>query len=284
MFPILMASVLTVSLPAAASDTTVELRSGDRVVVERFMGSLSVQGWNRPTLSIAAGEDESRGMDVSRDGDVVTVRPYDRKSRQLDIDRVLHLPSWVDLQIEGRELDVSVSGIEGTVQVRNISGDLTVDGPSRGVTLSSIEGELTVRGARGPVTARSRGEDVSLFDVRGDVNVSSGDGDLHLEDVHASTLQAETLDGDVFFSGTLAPNGTYGISVHDGDATLVLARDADARVSVSTFDGEFTSEFPVTLQGYSGGGTFDFTLGKGSARMEVKVFDGEIKLLQSGGR
>lgn len=268
---------------AVPADTTLELRRGDRVVVERLSGELRVETWARSTLSLGGDGDELRWVGVARAGGVVTVHPDDRKARRRDVDMVLRVPAWVDLEVEGRELDVDVSGVEGTVSVKNVSGDISIRGPARRVDVSSMEGEVEVRGARGPVTAQSRGDDVAVYDIRGDVDLESGDGDLRLERVTATHARAETLDGDVFFSGTLVAGGTYTLSVHDGDATVVIPDDASAEVSVSTFDGDFSSEFPVTLKGYQGKGKFDFSLGKGGARLDVKVFDGEIRLQRMGG-
>ncbi len=252
-------------------------------MVERLNGELSVEAWSRSTLSIGGGLDEVRGVGATRSGSVVTVRPEDRKARGHDVDLVLRLPAWVTLEISGRSLDVRVAGVEGGVTVRNVSGDVRLDRVAGAVSVQTVEGEIGVYGARGPVTAHSRGDDVTLSDVTGDVDAATGDGDLRLEDIRASTLRAETLDGDVFFSGTLARDGSYQISVHDGDATLVLPEDSNASVTVSTFDGELTSDFPVTLRRYEGQGVFDFKLGNGSARVDVKVFDGEIRFRRQGG-
>jgi hypothetical protein len=266
-----------------AADTALELRRGDRVVVERLNGELSVETWSRSTLSIGGNLDEVRGVGATRSGSVVTVRPEDRKARGRDVDLVLRLPAWVTLEISGRSLDVRVAGVEGGVTVRNVSGDVRLDRVAGPVSIQTVEGEIGVYHARGPVTAHSRGDDVTLENVVGDVDVATGDGDVRLENIEAATLRAETLDGDVFFSGALASDGTYQISVHDGDATLVLPGDSNASVTVSTFDGELTSEFPVTLRRYEGQGVFDFQLGEGSARVDVKVFDGEIRLRRRGG-
>jgi DUF4097 and DUF4098 domain-containing protein YvlB len=269
--------------PDTRADTTVELRRGDRVVVERLTGELSVTTWSRTSLSIGGDLDEVSGVGATRSGGVVTVRPEDRKARGRDVDLVLRLPAWVALEVSSRSLDVRVEGIEGGVTVRNVSGDIRVDRVAGPVSLTTVEGEIGVYGARGPVTAHSRGDDVTLVGVVGDVDVATGDGDLRLDDVTAFTLRAETLDGDVFFDGPLALDGTYQFSVHDGDATLVLPGDADASVTVSTFDGELTSDFPVTLRRYGGGGVFDFKLGEGRAQVAVKVFDGEIRFRRRGG-
>lgn len=137
-----------------------------------------------------------------------------------------------------------------------------------------------VVGARGDVLASSQADDVTVVRASGSVRVHSGSGDVVLEDINSSSVRAETQDGDIEFSGTVATGGTYGFFVHDGDATIALPASAGVQASVSTFDGEFESEFPVIVRRFTGGREFEFTLGDGSARLEIQVFDGEIRLVQ----
>ncbi|NJD18976.1 MAG: DUF4097 domain-containing protein [Gemmatimonadetes bacterium] len=219
-----------------------------------------------------------------REGSRVVVEPGDRKERGLAVALRLRVPAWVGLEIRGRELDVSVAVAAAGVSVRTGDGDIVVTGASGAVTLSTIDGKVEVRDTRGTVSARSRGGDVVLARVEGDeVEVESGSGDLRMEGVTSPSVHAQTLDGDVFFQGPLAARGTYWFSTHDGDADVIVPAQAGARVRVSTFDGEFTSDFPVTLQRYGGSGVFEFTVGNGGASLEIQAFDGEIRL-RSGGR
>jgi hypothetical protein len=53
-------------------------------------------------------------------------------------------------------------------------------------------------------------------------------------------------------------------------------------VSVSTFNGEFASEFPVTLTETRKGTRFSFSVGTGSAQMSVESFQGSIDLVRPG--
>jgi hypothetical protein len=53
-------------------------------------------------------------------------------------------------------------------------------------------------------------------------------------------------------------------------------------VSVATFNGDFTSEFPVTLTETRKGKRFSFTLGTGSAQMTLESFQGTIELVRPG--
>ena len=265
---------------AVLPDTTVELRHGDTVVLSDVSGKIVVETWNRPALSVIGEGGDSRDLTVIREGSRVSVQTAGRKGRTQEVEVRLRIPAWAALDIRGRRVDVVVSGSTAGVRVRNVSGDIRVENTAGTLELNSADGKISVLNARGGVTAMSRGDDVTLVGVRGSVDIRSGSGDLWLDDVESSSVQAETLDGDLTFSGTLARGGTYVFSVHDGDARIAIPDSPGVLVRVATFDGEFTSDFPVTLQGYGGGGQFEFTVGDGSARMEIKVFDGEIRLLR----
>ena len=58
-----------------------------------------------------------------------------------------------------------------------------------------------------------------------------------------------------------------------------------ASVSLSTFNGDFDFDFPVTLTETRGGDKrFGFTLGTGSARIELSSFGGTIRLRRPSSR
>jgi hypothetical protein len=82
-------------------------------------------------------------------------------------------------------------------------------------------------------------------------------------------------------TGEVRGDGRYHLSSHDGDVTLT-APSLDATITISTFEGEFTSDFPVTVN--ATGRKLTFTLGAGRARVELESFDGEVALLRGGAR
>jgi DUF4097 and DUF4098 domain-containing protein YvlB len=262
-----------------AADTTVEVRRGERVVIEQVVGELSISGWDRDAVEVrtAAGEP---AVSVRRSGADVNIVDAEARGRRRSTNASLQVPRWIDLEIGSRSLDVSVTGISGAVRVGNLSGQVRiqdVDGP---VDVRSVRGEIMITDARAPVRASSQSDDVTLLRISGPLEAHSGDGDVVLRDIDAQTVRVEAQDGDVVFSGSIAPGGDYAFFVHDGDATIALPATASARVSVSTFDGEFESDFTVRVERFSSGREFDFTLGDGDARIQIEVFDGEIRLLQ----
>lgn len=258
-------------------DTVVAIRPGDRVVLENLVGRVSVGTWGRSELEVRTDDRGSTVM-VRRSGSTVRVLPDDSKGRRRSVDASIRLPAPVDLRVSGRSLDVGIEGMEGRIEVDNVRGSVRIDGAGGSVRIRTIEGDIDVSRARAGVTASSQSDDVRLRDVAGDVDVHSGDGDLALMDIRSSSVRAETQDGDIDFSGVIEDGGEYGFFVHDGDATIAIPADTDARVEVSTFDGEFESEFPVVLERFTGGREFDFSIGEPRARIQIQVFDGEIRL------
>jgi hypothetical protein len=90
------------------------------------------------------------------------------------------------------------------------------------------------------------------------------------------------VNGEVTFNGTIRDNGAYRLGTHNGDIRVGLGGANNATVFVRTFQGDFTSDFPVQLpegqNARSGSKRFNFTLGSGSARIELQSFGGDIVL------
>lgn len=260
-------------------DTIVDMERGDRVVIENVSGEISVTGWGRDQMEVRSDDDDS-GLVVRRQGSTLRVSHDDRKGRRRSVEASVRLPTWVDVEVQGRTLDLWVEDLEGDITVRSIKGDIWIEGAGGAVDVRTVEGEIDVSRASAGVSASSQSDEVRLRDVAGPVRAHSGSGDLTLLDITSESVQAETQDGDIAFSGMIADGGEYRFFVHDGDADIAIPATSNARIAVSTFDGDFESDFPVRIERFTGGREFDFTMGSGRARIEIQVFDGEIRLLE----
>ena len=89
------------------------------------------------------------------------------------------------------------------------------------------------------------------------------------------------MDGSIEYDATSKDGGRYRFQSHDGDVTASVPERANVTVSVATFSGNFESSFPVTLKDKAKH-RFTFTLGTGSARLELESFDGSIQLRRPG--
>lgn len=62
---------------------------------------------------------------------------------------------------------------------------------------------------------------------------------------------------------------------------MAIPDRANVTVSVASFEGEFDASFPVQITEQRKR-RFSFTIGSGSARMELESFDGDIRLRRPG--
>jgi DUF4097 and DUF4098 domain-containing protein YvlB len=261
-------------------DTVVAVNRGDRVVLEGISGVVSVSAWNRDELEVR-GTTGNSPLTVTRTGATLQVESEGPRRRR-SLEASIRVPAWIDLEVGGSQLDLTVEGLDGAIRVANVSGDVRVQDVGGAVDVRSIRGEVVVLDAAGAVRASSQADDVTLRRITGSVEAHSGDGDIVLDAVESMSVRAEAQDGDIFFSGSIQDGGEYRFYLHDGDVTLEVPATLSARVHVSTFDGEFSSDFPVRVESFSAGREFDFVLGQGSAVIDIEVFDGEIRLMSRG--
>ena len=292
---LMLAAVLVASLQVAqgtALDTTFAVAKGGRLEASVFSGSVTVRAWNRDQVRIVSdvplkrgGRDHDYvgGLDLRQGAGSVRLGVHPGGDYESAILTVT-VPAGTSVELDGVETSFTVEGIAGSVEISTVEGDVTATGGSGEVSASSIEGDVVVSGVRGRLDASSVDGDVRVRDVAtGPVNVSTVDGAIDLENVNATRVEANTVDGDVYFSGQLQGGGEYRLQSHDGNITAAVGQNPNVQVNVSTYDGDFTSEMPVTVSGsIKGGREFSFTLGGGAARLSLESFDGTIRLLRAG--
>jgi hypothetical protein len=282
------------------TDTTFAVSAGARLDLQNYAGEIVIETWARPEIRIEADHGRRDGLFVEQGDGAVHVRPALWKDGDFDIDIEEgesygvswggpRSPSLVDFTItvpEGMMLDVG--GPFTDVTITGPVGETVVNVNEGDVTVSAIQGPLTVRCVEGDVTATDVQGRMRLYVIDGGINVENAsgdivaettDGDVQLERVTSSNVEATSVDGDLWFSGALAAQGLYAFATHDGDVTLMLPRDASARVMVATYDGEVMSDFTLDLPEDFSGRRARFTLGAGGAQLEVEAFDGDIEIL-----
>lgn len=266
---------------AQQTDTTLPVQPGVRLDVNNFGGEIVVRSWNENRVRVQGTHSSRTSVDVTSGPGVMAVKTGGRRGPAQITDLALTVPRWMALSLSGVYTDVSVEGVAGAISVETVKGDVAVVGASGGLTLRSVEGEVTVRGARGRVDAHSVEGDVRISEAAGDVVAETVDGDIVLERLASASVDASTVDGDIYFNGAVRDNGRYRLVTHDGDLTVGLPEQANVVVAVATYDGDFDASFPVQITNKAKH-RFQITLGTGSARLEVETFDGDIQLRRPG--
>jgi hypothetical protein len=263
-------------------DSTVPVGRGQRLEVNAFAGEIAVSVWNRDAVRVEADASGSTGVEIDRNATTVSVRTSGRRGPPSNVDLRITAPAWMPLDLSGVNTDITVAGTRAAISAETVQGDVSAKGGDGLVSLRSVQGSVSLTGAKGRLDVSSVNADVEVSASSGEVNAETVNGDVTLDAVDATSVTATSLNGDVAYNGPIKSSGRYALSTHNGDITVTVAEGTSASVSVSTFNGEFTSAFPVTLTETRKGKRFNFTIGGGSAQVTLESFQGTIELVRPG--
>jgi DUF4097 and DUF4098 domain-containing protein YvlB len=278
-------AVLTAAVLAAGpttTDTTIAVRPGARLELSNVSGDISVQTWSRNSIRVEAEHSSRTRVRVEYEHPSIDITGTHHFA-PTTVDYRLTVPRWMDLELSGIGSDIAVLGTEGDVEVSSVQGEVSVTGAAGHVQAASVEGEVRVTGARGKVEASSVNAVVRVEKASGEVRASSVNGEVVLEDVESADVEGSSVNGEIRYVGTIRDGGSYHFNTHNGAISLTVPDRVNATISVSTFSGEFSSEFPVQISETRRGKRLHFTLGSGGARIELESFQGEIQLKKAGG-
>lgn len=169
---------------------TVPLKSGGRLEIEAYKGSVNLQGWDRDEVEIIATIEAPTGVDRryaeetveateievrARDGYVSIRSDYDKvpserrwffgSNRTLPyVHYQIKAPRQVELRLEDHKSDLEVASMRGQLTIDTYKGALRTDNISGRLILETYKGEARVRGFDGSL-------DVSTY--KGDVIIEA---------------------------------------------------------------------------------------------------------------
>jgi len=263
------------------TDTTLPVRSGARLEVENFGGEIAVRTWSRSAVRVTASHSSRDRIEIGASDAGLHVKAEGHRGPPHVVDYEITVPAWMALNLSGVYTDINVEGAQGEITAETVHGAVKVSGGSGNVSLKSVQGAVTLEKARGRIDLYSVNEEIKASDVSGDLTAETVNGDITLRQIESSNAEANTVNGDITYDGTIRDGGRYRFSTHDGSLRVSVPEKANVAVSVSTFNGEFNSCFPVRLTGKAKH-RFNFTIGSGSARLELESFDGDIKICPPG--
>ena len=265
---------------AQQTDTTLPVQQGARLDVENFGGQIVVRAWSQDRVRIQATHSTRDWIEISTSASAVRVEAESRRGMPHLVDYQITVPAWMPVQLSGVSTDMQVEGTRAAVRIETVEGHVTVTGGADEVTVESVDGDVIVSGARGRVNANSVDGEVRLTDITGDIAAESVDGNIIIQGAQSPTVDASTVDGDIYYVGTIRDGGRYDLATHDGTITISIPEGANAAVTVASFNGEFEASFPVQITPgrSSRNQRFTFTIGTGSARVQLETFDGQVLL------
>jgi DUF4097 and DUF4098 domain-containing protein YvlB len=261
-------------------DTVIAVDPGGRLDLENFSGTVTVDAWNRSAVRIVADGPRS-AVRIHGGGSSVSVRTEHQRGPR-DVDYRLNVPAAMDLSIQGVDTDVTIRGTQGRVQVHTVNGDVSAQGGRGVVELNSVQGTVSLSGGEGRGELSSVNDAVEVTGFRGDLRATTVNGEVTLRGVESGSVESTTVNGSITYQGSLRSDGWYRFNTHNGEIGVVVPPGTGATIDVSTFNGDFQADFPVTFDQSRSGKKFNFTLGEGGARIELSAFNGTIRLRSPG--
>ena len=267
------------------SEKTVDVTKGTRLVLSNQAGEVVVRSWDQDRVRIQASHGARETISAETTDNTLRIRTQRTGGSRGPgglVDYQITVPRWMPVNLTGTYLDATIEGTQAEVTVETVHGNAKVTGGNGAVSLRSVEGVITVDKASGRVQATTVNEGIRITNSSGEISAETTNGNIFIDSAQTSNLEAFTVNGEVTFNGTIRDSGVYKLGTHNGDIRVGLGGANNATVFVRTFQGDFAADFPVQLPDgqnpRSGSKRFNFTLGSGSARIELQSFGGDIVL------
>jgi hypothetical protein len=191
-------------------------------------------------------------VDVAEGASRVDVRTrYPRQqSYDAEVDYTVSVP---------QDARVTLRAVSGDVVVSNVRGELTAEAVSGSVTASSVGDVRLLRSVSGPVSVDgAAGNELMASTIGGTITVRrakartmelrSVGGAVRDSDSEADRVAMRALSGDIEFNGRISRNGRYDIESRSGRVLVMPSGSDGFEVEAATRNGEFRSDFPLTLR------------------------------------
>ncbi len=127
------------------------------------------------------------------------------------------------------------------------------------------------KNVNGNVTARGLTDDAEASTVNGNVSVTT-----------QGWAEASTVNGSIKVTAGRADwQGSAHFSTVNGSIELTLPEGFNAEVEASTVNGDFYSDFPLTVQGKFGPRKITGTIGSGGRKLDLETVNGSIRINKS---
>lgn len=237
-------------------------------------------------------------LDLTTIAGDVTITAAGSDAVKIDATKRVRGTNEADARALMKQLEVQIDERPGLIEVRTqfprrtsfpfVTVDYNVTVPAgTSLTLKTVSGNVQITGVKGDVSANTVSGDVTLRSLKSRaLDVETVSGNLRLAPVDIDRVQLRTINGDIDYSGKLARSGRYDMQSHSGDIRIAAPESPGFDIEASTFSGDISSDYPVTLRGGAGnslvsrgpGRTVRGSFGDASAVLTLRSFSGDISI------
>jgi hypothetical protein len=173
---------------------------------------------------------------------------------------LLEIPSGVSLIIHGDD---------GNYQLKNIGG---------AIAMNVDDGDTELSGCTGDQFSFKMGDgNIRMDQGKGKLEIEGDDSDISIKHGAFSEIHASINDGKLNFETSLSETGVYSIRADDGSISLSVLNGGGI-FSIKHDDGRVSTDGNFKIIEKSDDETH-LTLSDGKAKVEIRVNDGNVKLV-----
>jgi hypothetical protein len=185
----------------------------------------------------------------------------------------VRVPTEHSLDVETRGGSVEVRELEGDVVAQTSGGQLEVNEIEGDVRLRTSGGSIDVEEVDGDLGARTSGGSISASEVSGAVDVRTSGGSIHLSEV-GGPVEARTSGGSITTRFEEAPAGT--LETSGGGIAVDFAGGAEFTLEARTSGGRVTVEAPLATRGRIESDHVEGDVNGGGPRLRLRTSGGNI--------
>lgn len=263
--------------------------TGSLSIVDRTNGDISVRAWDRDEVHVrAVVRATARDLEVAREiaasvviseGNRLRASGPEGRGNQGWGNQGWGNQSWTvdyDVQVP-RETELTVSGINGEVAIRELSGDISVD---------VVNGEIAISDVSGDVSAEAVNGQIAISQASGDISAETVNGSIELEGV-SGNVDGRAVNGriEVTLVGDRLAEDGVDLATVNGTVALRIPRTFSAQLELETDRGGMDVDFPsaelllapITTSGRLGR-RISTTIGGGGPLVRVETAGGAIRV------
>ena len=243
-------------------------------------GATRVTGWDRDSIVVTGAIPPGGGSFFIGGAGAgaklgVTSDSLNAPGAMLDV----FVPRGATVWVKSSTADVTLSGVDGDVDISTVSGRIRAEGTPRRLSAEAMDGNIELATRAAITRAKTASGSITLSGGGGDVTASSVSGAIRYTGAHkVLTGRLETVTGPVTFQGTVIRGGTLNIETHDGLVDLTVPRDQLADFDLTTFGGSVTNALSGAGPVVPKGKPVRFSSGGGGASVTVRTFKGNVRV------
>ena len=242
-------------------ERSAEFAPGGRLTIVNVNGDVTITSWDRHEVKLkAVKRARAESEDAARSLLEKTTVQFDRTDQRLDIrteapkkpgrNRNVSVAYTVTVP---KEIDLELKTVNGTIDVKDISG---------AVDAKTTNGRIGLSGIVGAIQAKTTNGKIGLLEVLGPINAKTANGSIKAEVGGSGEQQYEIR-----------------AATTNGGIEVTLPKGLKANLKASTVNGKINTDFPVTVtvKGLISK-SVDGVINGGGELIHLKTVNGSIRL------